>query len=72
MSGIPDQDTFYDITDYLEEQGMENIVGRHMKRNGADLDLVAQLNIYEKSLKAEDGDDSATGSSDIRRVRATT
>ena len=66
LSGIPDQDTFYDITDYLEEQGMESIVQRHMSRNGADLDLISQLNIYERALKAEDGDDTAGGSSDIR------
>lgn len=45
---------------------MESIVQRHMSRNGADLDLISQLNIYERALKAEDGDDTAGGSSDIR------
>ena len=56
MNGIADQDTFYDITDFLEEQDMEKIIQRHMTRNSADLDLVSQLNLYEAALKAEDGD----------------
>lgn len=65
LNGIADQDTFYDITDYLEEQGMEAIIERHMTKNSADLDLVSQLNVYEAALRCEDGD--STGDvSDVR------
>lgn len=28
LNGIPDQDTYYDQTDALEEQGIENIIQR--------------------------------------------
>ncbi|XP_067927955.1 FH1/FH2 domain-containing protein 3-like [Watersipora subatra] len=66
LNGIADQDTFYDITDYLEEQGMEAIIRRHMARSSADLDLISQLNLYEAALKAEDGD--AVEASDIRKA----
>lgn len=47
MSALPDQDTFYDVTDALEELGMERVTQRHMKRKGADLDLLAQFQQYE-------------------------
>lgn len=56
LNGIADQDTFYDITDYLEEQGMETIIQRLLSRNAADLDLVSQLNMYEAALRSEDGE----------------
>ncbi len=58
MNALPDQDTFYDVTDSLEEQGIEAIVQRHMNRKGADLDLLEQFQIYESVLKHEDGDES--------------
>ncbi|XP_076448722.1 FH1/FH2 domain-containing protein 3-like isoform X2 [Babylonia areolata] len=57
MNAIPDQDSFYDIADSLEEQGMDRITQRHMDRQGADLDLLTQLQIYESALKHEDGED---------------
>uniref|UniRef100_A0A672LNC4 Formin homology 2 domain containing 3 n=2 Tax=Sinocyclocheilus grahami TaxID=75366 RepID=A0A672LNC4_SINGR len=55
--GLPDQDTFYDVVDSLEEQGMEAVAQRHINRKGTDLDLVEQFNIYESTLRHEDGDD---------------
>jgi len=55
LNGVPDQDTFYDITDYLEGQGMEAIIQRHVAKNGTDLDLIAQMQLYEAALGAEDG-----------------
>ena len=58
LNALPDQDTFYDVTDSLEEQGIEAIVQRHMNRKGADLDLLEQFQIYESVLKHEDGDES--------------
>nr|XP_034337878.1 FH1/FH2 domain-containing protein 3 isoform X13 [Crassostrea gigas] len=57
LNAIPDQDTFYDVTDALEELGMERVTQRHMNRNGADLDLLSQFQIYEAALKAEDGEE---------------
>ncbi|XP_073703066.1 FH1/FH2 domain-containing protein 3 isoform X2 [Garra rufa] len=57
LAGLPDQDTFYDVVDSLEEQGMETVAQRHINRKGTDLDLVEQFNIYESTLRHEDGDD---------------
>ncbi|KAL1259220.1 hypothetical protein QQF64_009797, partial [Cirrhinus molitorella] len=57
LAGLPDQDTFYDVVDSLEEQGMEVVAQRHINRKGTDLDLVEQFNIYESTLRHEDGDD---------------
>lgn len=49
LAGLPDQDSFYDVVDSLEEQGIEALAQRHINRKGTDLDLVEQLNIYEVS-----------------------
>ena len=70
LNALPDQDTFYDVTDALEEQGVEVIIQRHMNKKGSDLDLLEQFQIYESVLKHEDGDETGpiVGSSmgDIR------
>ncbi|KAM4549601.1 FH1/FH2 domain-containing protein 3 isoform 2-T2 [Fundulus diaphanus] len=72
LAALPDQDSFYDMVDSLEEQGMETVSQRHLGRKGTDLDLVEQLNIYEMTLRHEDGDDDThpppTGCRDRRRV----
>ena len=47
LNAIPDQDSFYDVTDALEELGMERITQRHMNRKGADLDLLSQFQQYD-------------------------
>ena len=47
LNAIPDQDAFYDVTDSLEELGMERITQRHMNRKGADLDLLSQFQIFD-------------------------
>lgn len=47
LAALPDQDSFYDLVDGLEEQGMETVSQRHLGRKGTDLDLVEQLNNYE-------------------------
>uniref|UniRef100_A0A8C5BCI0 Formin homology 2 domain containing 3b n=1 Tax=Gadus morhua TaxID=8049 RepID=A0A8C5BCI0_GADMO len=47
LAGLPDQDSYYDMVDSLEEQGMEGVAQRHLSRRGTDLDLVEQFNIYE-------------------------
>jgi FH1/FH2 domain-containing protein 3 len=56
LSGISDQDSFYDETDYLEQQGMENIIQRYMSRTDTDLDLLDQFQLYEAALRFEDGE----------------
>ncbi|XP_028820193.1 LOW QUALITY PROTEIN: FH1/FH2 domain-containing protein 3-like [Denticeps clupeoides] len=72
LEALPDQDSFYDMVDVLEEQGMEAISRRHLNRKGTDLDLVEQLNIYEATLRHEDGDDGnqplPAGRKDRRRT----
>ncbi|XP_039676409.1 FH1/FH2 domain-containing protein 3 isoform X5 [Perca fluviatilis] len=72
LAALPDQDSFYDMLDCLEEQDIETVSQRHLGRKGTDLDLVEQLNIYEMTLRHEDGDDDSqpppTGRRDRRRV----
>uniref|UniRef100_A0A671UHQ2 Formin homology 2 domain containing 3 n=1 Tax=Sparus aurata TaxID=8175 RepID=A0A671UHQ2_SPAAU len=47
LAGLPDQDSYYDMVDCLEEQGIEAMAQRHLSRKGTDLDLVEQFNMYE-------------------------
>ncbi|XP_058243003.1 FH1/FH2 domain-containing protein 3 isoform X6 [Hemibagrus wyckioides] len=72
LAGLPDQDSFYDVVDFLEEQGIEPISQRHLSRKGTDLDLLEQFNIYEMTLRHEDGDDESSpppaGRKDRRRA----
>ncbi|XP_041759820.2 FH1/FH2 domain-containing protein 3 [Coregonus clupeaformis] len=71
LSALPDQDSFYDMVDGLEDQGMEAVAKRFLGRRGTDLDLMEQLNIYEATLRHEDGDDPHTelsGRKDHRRA----
>lgn len=56
LNGVPDQDTYYDQTDALEEQGIEGIIRRYMSKPGTDLDLLQQFQIYEAVLQYEDGE----------------
>lgn len=51
LSGLSEQDSFYDESDHLEQQGMEGVVQRYMSRPGTDLDLLDQLQLYEAVLK---------------------
>ena len=69
LNAIPDQDTFYDITDILESQGMDAISKRHMERNGADLDLKEQFHIYELVLRHEDEEDETATVQQIENIR---
>ncbi|XP_055610474.1 uncharacterized protein LOC129757316 isoform X3 [Uranotaenia lowii] len=59
LSGLSDQDSFYDESDFLEQQGMEGIIQRYMSRQGTDLDLLDQLQLYETVLRFEDGETDA-------------
>ncbi|KAM6409126.1 FH1/FH2 domain-containing protein 1 isoform 2-T2 [Rhynochetos jubatus] len=55
LAALPDQDTFYDVTDCLEQQGMERVVQQYLGNKGTDLDLKQQFSLYESALKLEDG-----------------
>ncbi|XP_015790868.1 FH1/FH2 domain-containing protein 3 isoform X1 [Tetranychus urticae] len=57
LAGISDQDTYYDVVDSLEEQGMERVIQYYMSRQGIDMDLLRQFQIYEAVLRHEDGED---------------
>ncbi|XP_061863540.1 FH1/FH2 domain-containing protein 1 isoform X2 [Colius striatus] len=54
LAALPDQDTFYDVTDCLEQQGMERVVQQYLGNKGTDLDLKQQFTLYESALKLED------------------
>ncbi|XP_027751546.1 FH1/FH2 domain-containing protein 1 isoform X1 [Empidonax traillii] len=54
LAALPDQDTFYDVTDCLEQQGMEQVVQEYLGSKGTDLDLKQQFTLYESALKLED------------------
>lgn len=47
LAVLPDQDSFYDVTDSLEQLGMENIIEKHMKNLRTEPDLRTQFTIYE-------------------------
>jgi len=55
LNAIPDQDTFYDVSDVLEEQGLERVISRHRSHRGVERDLLDQFNLYEAMLRHEDG-----------------
>lgn len=69
LAALPDQDSFYDMVDVLEEQRMEAVSRMYLGRKGTDLDLLEQLNIYEASLRHEDGDEASLPPSSGRRER---
>lgn len=49
LGALPDQDSFYDVTDCLEQLGMEKLIQRHMNNKGTDPDLKQRLALYEVS-----------------------
>lgn len=51
LSGLSDQDSFYDESDLLEQQGMENIIQYFISQSGVDLELLDQLQLYDAVLK---------------------
>ncbi|XP_052457716.1 FH1/FH2 domain-containing protein 1 isoform X4 [Carassius gibelio] len=56
LAALPDQDSFYDVTDCLEQLGMERIVQKRMTSSGTEGELKQQFIIYENALKYEDGE----------------
>ncbi|XP_060771541.1 FH1/FH2 domain-containing protein 3-like isoform X2 [Neoarius graeffei] len=57
LAALPDQDSFYDVVDVLEEQGIELMTSRYSTRRSTDPELQEQIRIYEVTLQHEDGDD---------------
>uniref|UniRef100_A0A803TDX3 GBD/FH3 domain-containing protein n=1 Tax=Anolis carolinensis TaxID=28377 RepID=A0A803TDX3_ANOCA len=55
LAALPDQDSFYDVTDCLEQQGMERIITQHMAGKGTDPGLRHQLTIYEVRPRSQFG-----------------
>uniref|UniRef100_A0A8K9XY92 Formin homology 2 domain containing 3b n=1 Tax=Oncorhynchus mykiss TaxID=8022 RepID=A0A8K9XY92_ONCMY len=53
LAGLPDQDSFYDVVDCLEEQGMEAMSQRHRSRKGTDLDLMEQAILWYLHYKQD-------------------
>ncbi|XP_023809555.1 FH1/FH2 domain-containing protein 1 isoform X4 [Oryzias latipes] len=62
LAVLPDQDSFYDVTDCLEQLGMETVIQKHLNRLGTEPDLRAQFTTYETALRHEDGDVEDTSS----------
>lgn len=58
LACLGDQDSYYDVVDSLEEQGMERVIQHYMSKQGIENDLLKQMHIYEAVLKFtdEDGD----------------
>jgi hypothetical protein len=69
LNSIPDQDTFYDVSDSLEEQGMQRIIQYYLKHpvkddSGYYKQICSQMDLYELALKQEDGDDEFLANND--------
>ncbi|XP_026746586.1 uncharacterized protein LOC113507709 isoform X2 [Trichoplusia ni] len=60
LNNVPERDTYYDQVDALQEQGIDDIIQLYMSKQGTDLDLLRQLQIFEAVLLYEDGDESGT------------
>lgn len=58
LSAIPDQDTFYDMTDVLEEQDLEKTMQSWMKRKGTKTELLEQFRIYDLMIREEDAQEN--------------
>lgn len=66
LAAAPDQDTYYDLVDPLEELGIESII---KKCSSLDTQLREQFELYEQVLKTEDQDSSPTefnGQNDLK------
>jgi hypothetical protein len=54
LNAIPDQDTFYDVSDAYEEQGMQRIIQHYMKQTSKDDNIKqihTQMELYEVRKK---------------------
>ncbi|CAD0193998.1 unnamed protein product [Chrysodeixis includens] len=60
LNNVPERDAYYDQVDALQDQGIDDIIQLYMSKQGTDLDLLRQLQIFEAVLLYEDGDESGT------------
>ncbi|CAH0715947.1 unnamed protein product, partial [Brenthis ino] len=60
LNNVPDRNTYYDQIDALQDQGIDDIIQLYMSKQGTDLDLLRQLQIFEAVLLYEDGDETGT------------
>ncbi|KAK0426057.1 hypothetical protein QR680_009522 [Steinernema hermaphroditum] len=68
LNGVPDQDTYYDIVDALDGQGLEDAMARMLRLGNKE--LAEQCRLYEKVLSQEDAaGDSDSGDSTTVRMR---
>ena len=61
LYGVPDQDTFFDQVDYMEELGMEKVIDAISKLDENEIDdmeesLLTQIQLFNVALKQEDGE----------------
>ena len=56
LFGIPDQDTFYEHTDYMEELDMQSICQQISDSPATDEGMLQQIQLYNVALKQEDGE----------------
>ena len=54
LNALPDQDSFYDLVDSLEEQGIYKIINHYMSQKGSNQELQEQFQIYEAAIYSED------------------
>lgn len=47
LAALPDQDSFYDVTDSLEQLGMEAVIHKHLNNKATEPDIRAQFTTYE-------------------------
>ena len=51
VAALPDQDSFYDVTDSLERLGMERLVQKHTSSKSLEPELRQQFTVYEVTLR---------------------
>ncbi len=70
LNSIPDQDTFYDVSDNFEEQNMQNIIKHYQKNQIKDehdlhKQILQQMDLYEAALIQEDGEDTSNNNDEL-------
>ena len=50
VAALPDQDSFYDVTDSLERLGMEPLMQKHTSSKSLEPELRQQFTVYEVTL----------------------
>ena len=65
LAVIPDQDTFYDLVDSLEDQGLERVAQQICKSRGVRADIVEDFRRYDSALRREDNRDQSQQQLDL-------